>query len=140
MVMHGFNRGKKLLGFPTANLNCEPLNVGKELLSGVYCGFCMIEDNPIIYNCVLNIGCNPTFGVNKTNILECHLTDYSLEDFYDKQLSIVILHFIRAEKKFSGPEELKEQINLDVDKSKQFLLREELGQYSNKECFNKNFS
>lgn len=120
-VEHGFKRGGKLLGCPTANLSIkETESIIKQLECGVYYGFCTI-DNKNIYKTVTNIGWNPTFGDNEHKITECHLLHQFDEDFYGEKLKLIIVGFIRKEKKFSGFEELKNQIKNDTNYTDQIL-------------------
>jgi len=56
-VVKGQNRGGRLLGFPTANLNPHGELLPKR---GVYAVTLLIED--VFYIGVTNVGYNPTFG------------------------------------------------------------------------------
>lgn len=106
-VVHGQNRGGRLLGFPTANVHLSDELFPK---TGVYC--CWAELDGQIYKAVANIGYNPTFG-NEVLSVEVHILDLH-EDLYDRQLKVHFVQRLRGERKFSGLEELKTQIGKDI--------------------------
>jgi riboflavin kinase/FMN adenylyltransferase len=60
---------------------------------------------------IVNVGCRPTFGGEEVTI-EAHLFDFH-SDLYGQNLRIAFVEYIRPEKKFSGIEEIKKQINTD---------------------------
>ncbi len=115
-VIHGMNRGGRLLGFPTANLKLvDELHP----LPGVYAIW--IEMDHDIFKGVANIGKNPTFG-NDALSVEAHLIDFDA-DIYGKNIRVHFVQRIRDEKKFSGIDELKDQITKDVTLGQQILSR-----------------
>ena len=61
---------------------------------------------------VMNWGEKPTIGAKE--VLEVHIPNFN-ENLYNKKLQIEILSKIRDEKKFNNLEELKNQINKDVE-------------------------
>jgi len=116
-VVHGFGRGAKELGWPTANLKesdlppCLGLNY-----VGIWFGLARIEeDGSRIYPAALSIGFNPTFDDVKCLTVEPHLVGYTGPDFYGKILRLSVLGLIRDEQRFSSLEALIEAIRLDVD-------------------------
>jgi len=70
---------------------------------------------------VTNAGMRPTFNGAGLSI-ETHLLDYS-GNFTPKRMEIRFWKRLRAERKFSGPEELKEQIAKDIAKANTFFAR-----------------
>jgi riboflavin kinase/FMN adenylyltransferase len=109
-------QGKKIgrtIGFPTANIQ---INENYKLLpkNGVYVVSSKIDN--ILYFGMMNIGKNPTIGVNDQSI-EVHFFNLN-EDIYDKNLQILILEHIREEQKFNSLSELQAQL----DKDKLFSL------------------
>ena len=110
-VVKGMDRGGRLLGFPTANL--EPVDelVPKE---GVYA--VTVTMDGVEYDAVTNIGNNPTFG-NKLSSIETHLLDFS-GDMVGKKIRISFLERLRDEKAFRGIEELAEQIGRDTENAR----------------------
>ncbi len=102
-VIAGDRRGSSL-GFPTANLeNTENLC----LKEGVYA--VKVEDS---FMGVANYGTRPTFGGGK-RVLEVHLLDFEGE-LRGKEIKVEFLKFLREERRFSGPEDLKRQIAQDI--------------------------
>jgi riboflavin kinase/FMN adenylyltransferase len=117
-VVRGLNRGGRLLGFPTANLQLTD-----ELFPspGVYAVWAEVDG--AVHPAVANIGFNPTFG-NEVLSVEVHLLQYA-GDLYDKPLRVHFVQRLRSEKKFSGLDELKEQITRDIALGKTILSSEE---------------
>jgi len=111
-VIHGDERGRTL-GFPTANLaRVEQLLPPR----GVYAVRARVAGNLTKYRAVMNLGQRPTFTSNGVDSLEVHLLDFNA-DLYDQKLWISDFAWIRGEQTFSGPEELKAQIDLDILKA-----------------------
>ena len=110
-VVRGADRGKKLLGTPTANL--KPFD---ELIpkNGVYAVTVEAEDKSHFGVC--NIGHNPTFGENARSI-EPHIFDFD-GDLIGKTIKINFIKRLRDEKKYKSPEELSHQIVKDIQQTK----------------------
>ena len=107
IVKTGMGRGKKILGFPTANLTPVDELIPKK---GVYAVKAYIHDK--WYNGVCNIGINPTFGGTSLSI-ETHILDFS-EDIVGKKFTIKFIARLRDEKTYKNKDELAEQIEKDV--------------------------
>ena len=118
-VIKGDKRGRSI-GFPTANIALGSLQLPA---FGVYAVEVDLEasDTQVrkIGNGVANIGIRPTVQ-NRGVLCETHLFDRDL-DLYDKRLLVRLKAFLRPEQKFSGIEELINQIGLDAKKARQFL-------------------
>ncbi|TLD68568.1 bifunctional riboflavin kinase/FAD synthetase [Phragmitibacter flavus] len=105
-VVHGRQLGRQL-GFPTANVAVENEQLPP---TGVYAVRAWMDG--IEYAGVANLGNRPTVGgVDRS--LEVHLLDVS-GDYYGKLMEVAFVEKLRDEQKFSGVEELKEQIGRDV--------------------------
>ena len=116
-IVHGEQRGRKL-GFPTANI--ELLHGEMAVPApGVYAVTASIEGS--IYEGMGNIGNNPTFNDVEHARLEVNLFNCS-GDLYGKTMSVQFHKYIRAEKKFSGVEELCRQIEEDKKGIKTYFL------------------
>lgn len=116
-IVHGEQRGRKL-GFPTANI--ELLHGEMAVPApGVYAVTASIEGS--IYEGMGNIGNNPTFNDVEHARLEVNLFNCS-GDLYGKTMSVQFHKYIRAEKKFSGVEELCRQIEEDKKTIKTYFL------------------
>jgi riboflavin kinase / FMN adenylyltransferase len=113
-VVRGHNRGGRLLGFPTANLNPQD-----ELLprTGVYAVFVLV--NGRTYNGVTNVGYNPTFR-DKALSVETHILDFS-KDIVGEKIKLTFLHRLRDEKAFKGLTELTGQISQDIRDAKHWF-------------------
>jgi len=117
-VIKGANRGGRLLGFPTANLNLIDELIPNR---GVYAVSVIMDAKT--HNGVANIGYNPTFGNNALSV-ETHLLDFS-EDILGKTIKINFLQRLRDEKTFNTINELSDQIAQDIQQArKTFRLRE----------------
>jgi len=106
-VIRGSGRGR-LLGFPTANLNVE----GVDLAYGVYKA--EAEINGQKYSGLLFFGFKETFGEKPS--LEILLKGLA-HDIYGEDLTVRVGQKIRDIKKFSGPDELKSQIARDIEEN-----------------------
>ena len=107
VVVSGDRRGAGL-GYPTANLD-----IGENPLipaNGVYSVLADFDGQT--YQGLANVGFKPTFNGGK-RIIETHLLDFN-RDLYGQEIKIRFLERIRAEKKFSSPEELVRQIEKDI--------------------------
>ena len=113
-VVRGRDRGGRLLGFPTANLKVSAKACPK---NGVY--VVEAEVNGRIYGGAANLGYNPTFADADFSV-EVHLFDFN-EDIYDKEITVRFVDRLRDEKRFSGPDELRRQIERDTQKARDIL-------------------
>ncbi len=115
LVIHGDERGRKI-GFPTANLQAEETNkvVPK---NGIYA--VLIRVDGTWYQGMMNIGIRPTFN-GDTKSLEVNIFDFN-ESIYGKTVQVRFFERIRDEKRFSGVEDLKDQLQIDKQKSLNLL-------------------
>ena len=111
VVKRGEKRGRKI-GFPTCNLDLKNYIVPK---LGVYSAK-IIVDKKIKKRGIVNIGYRPTFGKNKL-LLEAHIFGLK-KNLYDKRIKIMLIKFIRKEKRFKNIVQLKKQIKIDIRKAK----------------------
>jgi riboflavin kinase/FMN adenylyltransferase len=112
-------RGRQLgqtIGFPTANI--IPGDRLPSLLRwGVYAVRASVGG--VIFDGMANIGIRPTLE-DPTLVLEVNLFGFS-GDIYGKKMTVWFYDFLRPEIKFSGLEELKQQIVLDQARVKDLL-------------------
>jgi riboflavin kinase/FMN adenylyltransferase len=113
-VQTGRQLGRQL-GMPTLNLYPEK----DKLLppNGVY--YSRVSCEGKLYNGITNIGCKPTLGENMAVSVETYLYDFS-EDMYGRRIETRLLSFKRPEYKFTGIEELKKQMEEDIEAGKKF--------------------
>lgn len=115
-VAHGAKLGRTL-GVPTANL--WPNRV-KSPLHGVYAVWVQLADG-VRRAAVANVGPRPTVGGTRWR-LEAHLLDFN-EDLYGQRIHAEFITKIRDEKKFSGLDELKANIQNDIQTAKQLFSK-----------------
>ena len=110
-VIKGRQLGGKI-GIPTANIA-----TGKEQLppNGVYKTSVFLEGEWKAG--VGNLGVRPTVGDDQ-RFLEVHIFDFD-GDLYGQEIEVRIGEWIRDERKFSGIDELKEQIEQDIAAAKE---------------------
>jgi riboflavin kinase/FMN adenylyltransferase len=66
------------------------------------------------YLSVTNVGTSPTVGDFNDIRVETHILDFS-QDLYDLDIKVEFLRKIREEKKFKSLEDLKKQLNRDIE-------------------------
>jgi len=115
-VVPGDRRGRQV-GFPTANLEVEPIQVPKD---GVYAVVVRVLDDA---GCgqlhgVANLGNRPTFDAGRS--VEVHLFGFD-GDLYGRHLRIGFAARLRGEMKFDGLDALRQQIDRDCDQAKNAL-------------------
>ncbi len=108
-VKKGFQNGRKI-GFPTANVGVSENIVLP--LDGVYMGYTTVEGKK--YKSLINVGMNPTVG-GKEITVESHILDFN-GDIYGKVIEVEFCKRLRGEIKFAGLEDLKKQIQMDLER------------------------
>lgn len=114
-VIKGEQRGRQI-GVPTANVT---VGIEIPICNGVYVTQTKIGDK--IVPSITNYGLRPT--VNKSSsdkLMETHLFDFN-QDLYGQSISVEFLNFLRPEKRFDSFEQLKNQIQLDLAKAREFF-------------------
>lgn len=106
-VLHGKRLGTKI-GFPTINQAFPDEYVVPK--KGVWAVKMTMEDRS--WEGVCNVGCRPTVDRDGCTLAETHLFDFS-GDVYGRKVKVEFFHFLRPETRFSGIDELKQQISRD---------------------------
>ncbi|MBY5034501.1 bifunctional riboflavin kinase/FAD synthetase [Streptococcus gallolyticus] len=119
IVVHGDARGRTI-GYPTANL--APFDRVHLPGDGVYVADVEIEGQ--IYRAMASVGKNVTFDGTELR-LEAHIFDFQ-KDIYGEKITIYWLDKIRDMVKFSGIEELMEQMEKDEQISLTWVPRKSL--------------
>ncbi|OIQ56186.1 bifunctional riboflavin kinase/FAD synthetase [Neomoorella thermoacetica] len=114
-VVAGDQRGRQL-GFPTANLAVPPEL--KLPAYGVYA--CLASFRGRKWQAVVNIGRRPTFGSALPATIEAHLLDFS-GNLYNEEMELEFRAFLRQERKFASPGELKAQMEADREQARNIL-------------------
>lgn len=119
-VVEGDRRGRTL-GFPTANLDPEnELIPGRGVYATSVRFFAGDELGDEVHASVTNVGRRPTFVEGRV-LAETHLIDFDA-DVYGRRIELAFHERIRAEQRFAGPDALKRQIALDVERARALLL------------------
>jgi riboflavin kinase/FMN adenylyltransferase len=113
-VVSGRNRGGRLLGFPTANINLVDELCPK---TGVYA--VTVEFGKEKYRGVANIGYSPTFEDHLFTV-EVHILDFE-GDICGQDIRVNFVCRIRDEKRFAGIDELSKQITRDIKTARKVL-------------------
>lgn len=116
IVVTGRDRGGKLLGIPTANINLHDELCPK---TGIYA--VTVECHGVQHNGVANIGYSPTFEEHEFTV-EVHLLDFN-DDIYNEKIRVDFIQRIRDEKKFSNISDLIEQIKEDIAQARDILTQ-----------------
>ncbi len=115
-IIRGDRRGHTI-GFPTANLLPQNRVIPR---IGVYVTATLIDDT--WRRSITNIGVRPTFGGDPEPSVETYIFDFD-GDLYGDVLRVRFLHRIRDERKFSGIDELKAQIERDSRRAIAYFSR-----------------
>jgi riboflavin kinase/FMN adenylyltransferase len=115
-VSTGRDRGGKLLGFPTANINLQDELCPK---TGVYA--VTVECDSETFDGVANIGYSPTFDDHLFTV-EVHILDFN-RNIYGRNMRVNFIQRIRDELKFSTVSDLSEQIKRDVIEAREILSK-----------------
>ena len=98
VVIRGESTGTKL-GFPTANIALEDVNI-----SGTYAGTVVVDD--ILYEAGI-------YANQRRNILETHILDFS-GDLYGKTITVTLHEKIRDDEEFTNKKTLSKTIANDI--------------------------
>jgi riboflavin kinase/FMN adenylyltransferase len=113
-VVSGRNRGGRLLGFPTANINLTDELCPK---AGVYAVTVACLNKT--FKGVANIGYSPTFDDHIFTV-EVHILNFN-ENINNQTVRVNFIQRIRDEKKFSNIKELSHQIEKDIKTAEDIL-------------------
>ena len=99
----------RTLGFPTANVFLD--SSCAQLKKGVYKTRVCVDSN--VYKAITNIGINPTVGGENLRS-ETYIPKFE-GNLYGKEIKIEFIDFLRPEIKFQSIDELKNQIQKDLE-------------------------
>ena len=116
VVVKGDQRGRTI-GFPTANLQAEPVMPPSD---GVYAVVAreLGGAERVVRLGIANLGTRPTFAAGRS--LEVYLFDFD-RDIYGAELRVGFVERVRGERRFSGVDELRAQIERDCERARQLL-------------------
>jgi riboflavin kinase/FMN adenylyltransferase len=118
VVVGGDKRGRDL-GFPTANIECDPHLAYPA--RGVYAGKARVADSWFL--AAINVGVNPTFGGDPeiTPVrVEAFLLDFE-GDLYGQTIRVQFWQRLRDEMRFASVDDLIAQMRLDVDATRDLI-------------------
>jgi riboflavin kinase/FMN adenylyltransferase len=114
-VVHGDKRGRTL-GYPTANLVPDPKLVVPD--HGIYACRARVAGETRI--AAVNVGVRPTFTTGRGLLVEAYLLDFDA-DIYGEELRLEFLERLRGERRFDSVETLVEQMDRDVQRTRQVV-------------------
>jgi riboflavin kinase/FMN adenylyltransferase len=114
-VAGGRNRGGRLLGFPTANINLQDELCPKQ---GIYA--VTVEHGGKTHKGVANIGYSPTFNDHLFTV-EVHILDFN-GNIYNDPIRVNFIQRLRDEIKFKSIDDLAAQIHKDVAHAREILV------------------
>lgn len=112
-VTHGAHLGNTI-GFATINQVYAPQQLVPKF--GVYASETLTPDG--WYASVTNIGIKPTVEYHGTPLAETHILGYE-GDLYEREITVILSHFLREERKFDSLGALTAQLAADCDKRRQ---------------------
>ncbi len=114
-VRHGRQLGRRL-GFPTMNLMADEHKILPRF--GVYT--CRVRVDGIWYDGIGNVGIKPTVADGQKPLVEVFAFGFD-GDVYGKMIDAEFCTFLRPEMKFDSMEELKKQVDADIERGKQYF-------------------
>ncbi|MGQ9706526.1 MAG: riboflavin biosynthesis protein RibF [bacterium] len=115
-VISGKGLSKRGIFRPTINIGVARY---KLIPMGVFAGWTYIGG--VRYQSVVNCGPSPTFGILEDNI-ETHVIDWEGE--VEKRVSVELVEKIREQKRFRSIEDLREEIEDDIERAREMLDKE----------------
>ena len=112
VVVSGNNLGRTIQ-VPTLNQRFEKGRIIPK--HGVYETVCIVDS--IKYPAITNVGTRPTVSGGSTDVnCETHVIGQKL-DLYGKIAAVEFCDYVREEKKFDSLQELRDQIERDIERS-----------------------
>jgi len=116
-VVKGDQRGRTI-GFPTANVLVDP-NIAIPG-DGVYAGWYLLPNGDRRPSAI-NVGRRPTFYEQADHsLIEAHLIGFS-GDLYGQTARVQFVQRLRGERKFDGIDQLKSQLEFDIESAATML-------------------
>lgn len=113
VVVGGDRRGSGELGFPTANLEM-PYGIAVPS-DGVYAGYLSLDHGASRYRAAISVGTRPTYyPEGAPRLIESFVLDFD-ENLYGKTVEVGFQSLLRAQETFGSSEELRLQIEKDVE-------------------------
>ena len=115
-IVHGKKLGRTM-GIPTINM----ILPSDKLLppNGVYVTEVVVDDKS--YMGVTNVGCKPTVSDENIVGVETYIDDFH-QDIYGEKIVVYFVDYIRKEMKFHSIDELKMQMEKDIQKAREIYF------------------
>lgn len=110
------NKIGRTIGFPTANITVDPNRALPP--DGVYAAVTKIAGSS--YKCIANLGVRPTVSDKGERLFEAHISDFD-GDLYGRYMTFDFCEKIRDIKKFNSVEDLKAQLETDIERIKAII-------------------
>jgi riboflavin kinase/FMN adenylyltransferase len=126
VVVRGDRRGREI-GYPTANV--EPLPWSAVPADGVYAGRLVRGGGPGTRHlpAAISIGTNPTFAGRERRVEAFVLDAEEGLDLYGEHVGVAFTERLRATERFATADALVEQMDRDVERTRQVLAAHPLG-------------
>lgn len=105
------NQIARTLNYPTINQLIPRTNIIPRF--GVYASYVHIRGRH--YRGITNIGIRPTVCDGGGTVMETHILGFGGEELYGESVAVSLTGFLRPERKFTSLDELKEQIEKDIE-------------------------
>lgn len=122
MVVHGKGIGRTV-GMPTANVDYKEWPKG--LTCGVYASSVIIDGKEHL--AVTNVGARPSIDDDKKILVEAHILNFN-SDIYGKCIKVNFYKYIRGVQKFGSLEEVKKQVDKDIEYTKEIMSTQDVHQ------------
>ena len=122
IIIHGKGLGRTV-GMPTANL--QPVRGSEIPPQGVYASLVHLRDG--LHIGVTNIGERPTVDSDSRFTIETNIHDFD-KDIYGETMTLTILYFLRPIRKMKNLEEVKDQVNKDMEKAIALISQAKISQ------------
>lgn len=99
---------------PTANIELKD----ESIKLGVYASITTYNNKR--YLSVTNVGPRPSIDNSTINKVETYILDFS-KNIYDEIIEVELCEYLREIKKFNNLEEVKQQVNKDIEKTIELL-------------------
>lgn len=119
-IESGHGRGRDL-GYPTANLAAENLVPG----DGIYATYLHGPDDSVL-PAATSIGTRPTFD-DEGRTVEAHVLDRENLSLYGAPVELEFVEFLRPEREFESADELVDQMEKDVEQTREVLAERSTG-------------
>lgn len=119
VVVHGKGIGRSV-GMPTANVDYKAWPKG--LTCGVYSS--VVNVNGGEYLAVTNVGTRPSIDNDKKVLIEAHILNFD-SDIYGETIKVDFYKYIRGIQKFASLEEVKKQVDKDIEYTKEIMKPKE---------------